>query len=347
MDTHRPLGRSRIGRTAIALTSALALQACIAAAALPVAAGASIGRKVARGKAQGSPRLPAAEGITVLPPGSELPPPDGARPTPRPLPAAPSGSAGSLSAGAQYLYGSGEGAALSIQAWRALVRHVADKSLQRPKDSVILATGATLARPAWEPCGTKPAAVVLDIDETAVLNLGLQHHLSGGAALTDAQRQQWERDGGAQVVAVPGAARAVEALRTMGVAVVFNTDRSQANAAPTVAMLAAVGLGPVVAGETLFLAEEGPGGERKDPRRAAIASRYCVLAMAGDQLGDFSDLFDAEQGPAARRSETLSTPVNARFGAGWFLLPNPVYGSALRGTIDDVFPQDMRWRPAQ
>lgn len=340
MHIRRPSLALRVSRTAAVVASALALQACIAAAALPVAAGAGIGRKVVRGRAQApSPQPPVADGITVLPPGSALPPPDGtlALPgSPEPAPTMP--------AGARYLYGSGEGAALSIQTWRALVRHVADKALQRPKDSVVLATGASLARPAWEPCGTKPPAVVLDLDETAILNLGVQFHLAAGGDLTEAQRQQWERDG-QQVVAAPGAVRAVEALRTMGVAVVFNADRGAANAAPTVALLKAVGLGAVVPNETLFLAADEPGGARKDPRRAAIASRYCVLAMAGDQLGDFTDLFDAAQGPAARRAETLSTPVNARFGAGWFLLPNPVYGSALRGSVDDVFPQDMRWSP--
>ena len=35
-------------------------------------------------------------------------------------------------------------------------------------------------------------------------------------------------------------------------------------------------------------------GSTKDPRRAAISRRYCVIAMAGDQLGDFSDLFNAD-----------------------------------------------------
>jgi hypothetical protein len=31
------------------------------------------------------------------------------------------------------------------------------------------------------------------------------------------------------------------------------------------------------------------------------------------------------------------------WGHGWFVLPNPVYGTALKGDIDDVFPKDRRW----
>ena len=42
---------------------------------------------------------------------------------------------------------------------------------------------------------------------------------------------------------------------------------------------------------------------------------------------------------------TLAAPVAAKWGAGWFVLPNPVYGSSLKGGFDDVFPADKRWAP--
>lgn len=321
-------------RLVLPLAAALALQACIAAV-VPVAAGAAIGRKTSRDR-PARPVPPSAGGtLTVLPPGSTLPPPT--PPASPPPPAVPPTM--------QYLYGSGEAAALSLQAWRAFVRHVADKALQRPKESVVLAPWATLANPVWEPCGRKPLAVILNVDETVVLNLGRAFRVAQVGALTEAQTAEWEREGGMQVVAVPGAVRAVDAVRTMDVAVVFVTDRDEGNAAATATMLAGIGLGEAKPDETLFSAEVGPLATRKDPRRAAIGSLYCVLAIAGSRLGDFTDLFDAAQGPAARRAETLSTPVNARFGAGWFLLPNTLAPAALRGGVDDVFPQDMRWTP--
>ena len=58
-----------------------------------------------------------------------------------------------------------------------------------------------------------------------------------------------------------------------------------------------------------------------------IAARYCVIAMGGDQLGDFSDLFNTIKSPAERRAATLDGPIAALWGQGWFVLPNPVYGS--------------------
>ena len=91
---------------------------------------------------------------------------------------------------------------------------------------------------------------------------------------------------------------------------------------------------------------------RARPRiRAAPPSprRYCVIAMAGDQLGDFSDLFNARDAGRARPPPRAppAAPFAALWGNGWFMLSNPVYGPSLRGNFDDVFPADRRWSDPQ
>ena len=251
----------------------------------------------------------------------------------------------------QYLYGSGEAAALSVQAWRALTAYVRDQmNLQfrtaGTRVSVILTPAATLATPAFERCGMKPLAAVFDVDETVLLNLGFEANDAAHPAPYDEARwQAWERTGASHVAAVPGAVEALTQLRAMGVTVVFNTNRSLGNAAATAAAITGAGLGPAVHGETLFLSGDDATGSKKDGRRATIAARYCVIAMGGDQLGDFSDLFNAGLTPPARRAATLSPQIAGKWGAGWFVLPNPVYGSALKGSLDDVFPTDKRWAP--
>jgi 5'-nucleotidase (lipoprotein e(P4) family) len=242
----------------------------------------------------------------------------------------------------QYLYGSGEGAAISVQAWRALTDYAAAKVRARPRDSVVLAPGTTLAAPAYVPCGDKPFAAVFDVDETVLLNLGFEYDSAVGTAYSDARWEEWERTGAGQVAAVPGAVEGVRALRTMGVTVVFNTNRLAANAAASEAAIAAAGLGPARHGDTLYLKGDDTLGSKKDGRRAAIAQRFCVLAMGGDQLGDFSDLF-AIASVRERRAATLAGPVSSNWGAGWFVLPNPVYGTGLKGGFDDLFPADKRW----
>ncbi|HWU73964.1 MAG TPA: hypothetical protein VN137_10780, partial [Sphingomonas sp.] len=86
------------------------------------------------------------------------------------------------------------------------------------------------------------------------------------------------------------------------------------------------------------------GGSGKDARRWAISAKYCVIAMVGDQLGDFTDLFNLPgTTPAQRRAQTNSPKLRMLWGHGWFVLPNPVYGTALKGDIDDVFPKSRRW----
>jgi 5'-nucleotidase (lipoprotein e(P4) family) len=262
---------------------------------------------------------------------------------------APIGGTAAVPPGMQYLYGSGEAAAISVQAWQALVAHVAARVRARPVDSVVLAEGATLAAPRFAPCGTKPLAAVFDVDETVLLNLGFESDDAAhpGRPYDERRWQAWERSSAGRAAPVPGAREGLSALRGMGVTVVFNTNRSAAGAAATEALLAENGLGPARHGETLFLSGDDATGGHKDARRRVIAARYCVVAMAGDQLGDFSDLFNAGQPPAARRAAVLAPPLSRLWGDGWFVLPNPVYGTALRGGVDEVFPADRRWSPPQ
>ena len=249
-------------------------------------------------------------------------------------------------AGMQWLYGSGEGGASSLQAYRAFRDYVVARAESRPRDSMVLAEGATLESPAMRPCGDRPLAVVLDVDETAIQNLGYEYDdaVHQGRTYDQERWNRWERTGVGLVLAMPGAREALQSIRNHDVTVIFNSNRMAATAAQTEALLNEAGLGPAVHGETLWLQGDVAAGSGKDPRRAAIAARYCVIAMAGDQLGDFSDLFNARTLPMAeRRRHATSPPFSALWGQGWFILSNPVYGSGLRGTIDEIFPADKRW----
>ncbi len=262
-----------------------------------------------------------------------------------PVAAAVAPAAGEAPAGMQYLYGSGEAAAASRQAWNALVAYAGERVRQRPRDGVVLAKGATLAAPAFEPCGAKPYAAVFDVDETVLLNRGFEYDAATGQPYSDARWQAYEVTGVTTTVATPGAKEGLDALRRLGVTVVFNTNRAADHLDATVAALTRAGLGPAVHGETLFLKGDDATGSRKDARRERIADRYCVIAMGGDQLGDFTDLFNGSGAVALRRDATGTAALARLWGRGWFVLPNPVYGTALKGTLDEIFPADARWAP--
>ncbi|RXZ29978.1 acid phosphatase [Sphingomonas desiccabilis] len=264
-------------------------------------------------------------------------------------PARPSSPvAGTVPAGMQYLYGSGEAAALSSQAYRALAQHVRASADYRQAGievaSVVLAPGSSLASPHFVECGAKPLAIVLDIDETVLLNLGYEaDEAARGLSYDDARWRRWEATGAGKVDPVPGAVEAINAARKAGVAVVYISNRTAANAPATARALEGAGLGKAIPGETLLLKEEGAG-SGKDMRRAQVAETHCVVALVGDQLGDFSDLFSAAgMTPAARRAAADGIQIEPLWGAGWFMLPNPVYGSGLKGGIGEVFPANRRW----
>ncbi|MET3711114.1 5'-nucleotidase (lipoprotein e(P4) family) [Sphingomonas trueperi] len=260
---------------------------------------------------------------------------------PAPAPAAANG----VPAGMQYLYGSGEAAALSVQAYGAVVEWAKENMGKRT--SAVLEPGATLAAPRFRSCGDKPPAVVFDVDETLLLNLGYEGDDAQRSAPYDASRwDRWEKTGAMKVAAVPGAIDAVMTLRVIGVTVIFNSNRAAANAAETEAALTFAGLGPAKHGETLFLKGDVDGKSGKDGRRNAIAQRWCVVAMVGDQLGDFSDGF-AALNPPERRAAAQSPALVGLWGRGWFVLPNPVYGTGLGSTYDQTFPPATRWTDSQ
>lgn len=324
---------------------------CVAAA-VPVLAAGAIGKKQFFGKKDedlpsATPTAAAAAGAQAAPAG--IPATDAIPSTAPTAPPAP--QPGTVSPGMQYLYGSGEASAVSIQAYLSLtdflVARGGDFAVGHPISSVVLAPDATLDAPKFLKCGPRQRpAVVLDIDETALLNLGYEADDSQRSGAYDQKRwDRWEASGVTAVDPVPGVLDALRAARASGIEVVFNSNRASANAAATIDALTLAGLGPVVHFQNLWLkGDDATSGSGKDARRWAISAKYCVIAMVGDQLGDFTDLFNLPgTTPAQRRAQTNSPKLRMLWGHGWFVLPNPVYGTALKGDIDDVFPKNRRW----
>ncbi len=263
-------------------------------------------------------------------------------------PPATSGAA-PVQPGRQYRWqlGSGEAAVLSAQAHRAMATFVAAHA-RGPANSVVLASGSTPAEPRFEACGAGPRAVVYDIDETVLLNTGANYDSArrGDPPFDPARWAKWEQGGAAKVEAVPGAVDAIAAIRAAGVTVIFNSNRDRTAAGPTAAALASLGIAGAVPGDTLLLKGDVAPGSAKDPRRAALAARYCVIAMAGDNLGDFADVFnDKALSTPGRRALAQSPALVPLWGNGWFLIPNALYGGWEGAGFDDLFPVDKRWSP--
>jgi 5'-nucleotidase (lipoprotein e(P4) family) len=269
--------------------------------------------------------------------------PDEVANTPAPPPAPPEAARPPVAL--QYLYGSAE-AAVAVRAVNARIAdYGAWRIKQRPKDSVVLAPGATMDAPMFEPCGDKPFAAVFDADETLIWNLGPMRHFAQ-SGYDPKIWDQWEKTGAGKAVAMPGSVEMVNRLRAAGITVIANTNRSAANAKGSEDTLRAAGLGEFKHGETLFLMGDDADGSSKDGRRREIASKYCVIILGGDQLGDFSQQFNVKDLPAAQRMAlATSAAAAALWDKGWFLFPNPVYGPWEKLGWDEAFPSDKKWEP--
>lgn len=248
----------------------------------------------------------------------------------------------------QWLYGSAEARILMVQEWNAIAGYVEAVAARRPEMSVVLAPGAGAEAPDFLACGDKPLATVFDADETLIWNLGsTAWHVRNGKDFDFPVWLDWERTGAGKAVAIPGALDGLARIRAAGVEVIVNTNREAENAEGSAETLTAAGIGNFVHGSTLWLRGDTPGGSGKDGRRYAISEDFCVIALVGDQLGDIADIFNAKDlTPPQRKALSAAPAFDAMWGKGWFILPNPVYGPSIAGTMEDVFPPETYWEPS-
>ena len=252
--------------------------------------------------------------------------------------------------GQQWLYGSAEGSIASAHISKAMAQYVRAKALNRAiKTQMVLADGSTPDAPRFESCGTKPLAAVFDADETLIWNVGAMRYMAEqGKDFDPVIWNEWEKSGAGKAMAMPGAAEALKNMRDVGVTIIANTNRTAANASGTEDALRLAGLGEFKHKETLYLMGDDSTGSSKDARRAAIAAKYCVIALAGDQLGDFAQAFNAKSLSVADRRTLATNPAIANlWGNGWFLFSNPVYGPSIRGGYDEIFTPQSKWEPAK
>ena len=260
---------------------------------------------------------------------------------PEPAPAAPT-------QGQQWLYGSAESRIALKQDWNAIASYVQAKAANRPNTSVVLAPGATAEAADFLACDAdQPLAAVFDADETLIWNLGSMGYFTRiGVGFDPAIWDEWEKTGSGKAVAIPGVKDAFKRIRDAGVEIIVNTNRSNANIQGSADTLKSAGLGEFAHGRTLYLRGDAPGGSGKDGRRYMISDDYCVIALAGDQLGDIADLFnDKALTPPERKALTAAPAFDPMWGNGWFILPNPVYGPSLAGSMEEVFPPETDWAP--
>ncbi len=182
-----------------------------------------------------------------------------------------------------------------------------------------------------------PPAVIFDVDETVVSGVDFQMTLVD-APFSNQRHDRWSSTTTAP--AIPGFTEFATAARGAGVELFFLTNRPcepvEGDACPqettTLDDVNDTGIA-TDRQHVLLVGEQDDWTKEKLVRREYIARTHRVIMVFGDDLGDF--IFCARGEAAAPCTEDATEASRDRlvneyrqyFGAGWYVLPNPMYGS--------------------
>jgi 5'-nucleotidase (lipoprotein e(P4) family) len=167
-----------------------------------------------------------------------------------------------------------------------------------------------------------PPAVILDVDETILDNSPEEAEKALGGRRPNLW-EDWVRQ--ERATALPGALEFTRYADSIGVAVFYVTNRDATSKAATRRTLAQLGFPLNAKTDPIYCRGDKPEWSTADKgsRRSAIAERYRILLLIGDDLGDF--LSGARVSLEERRR--LVSAHAARWGERWIVLPNAMYGS--------------------
>lgn len=194
------------------------------------------------------------------------------------------------------------------------------------------------AMPGYAGHSELPPAVILDIDETVVSNVDFQ--LTFERPFENHKLDTWS--GSRNSTAIPGVRKFIDAASASGVTLFFLTNRpcqpkdGTHDPCPqkqtTVTDVREIGYD--VDADFVMLSGERPEWDReKLIRRQYIAETYRVIMLIGDDLSDFIPCVRnkiyapcTEVATAGSRAAAVEQ-YHQYWGAGWYILPNPMHGS--------------------
>lgn len=182
----------------------------------------------------------------------------------------------------------------------------------------------------------KPWAVVTDIDETVLDNT--PYNAKMALLGKDFDKQSW-LDWGLQKSAkpLPGALDFFNYVTEMGIEIFYISNRYVDQKQETIENLEALGF-PFADANHVLLKDSISG---KEPRRNAVQNTHRIALMLGDNLSDFSAVFDDRaEGKAHENIEKM----RSLFGSKFILFPNPIYG---HWETKEIFDSKYDWTPAQ
>jgi 5'-nucleotidase (lipoprotein e(P4) family) len=171
----------------------------------------------------------------------------------------------------------------------------------------------------------KPAAVVLDIDETLLDN----SNFNGFMILENTSFNQedwfkWTKK--AEANALPGAIEFLNFVKELDVEIFYISNRMEEELSQTITNMDSLGF-PETRPEHFLLKSTT---SNKFDRRNIILENYNVILYVGDNLGDFSNDFDERTNNYAFEAVDANKEL---FGTQYIILPNPMYGTWEKGVL--------------
>jgi 5'-nucleotidase (lipoprotein e(P4) family) len=197
---------------------------------------------------------------------------------------------------------SGERRALSYQAF-ALARMMLDRDLRMKRNR-------------------KPRAVIVDLDETILDNSRFEGMLLKNRVNYN-QKDWTEWIDRVEATAVPGAVEFLRYAASRRVQVFYITNRNDVQKAGTATNLKQLGF-PNVNDRTL-LVQTDPKNSSKEVRRQSVGAKYRIVLLMGDDLNDFSDVFENSKTVEGRMA--MADRYKEEFGKRFIMLPNAMYGN--------------------
>ena len=163
-----------------------------------------------------------------------------------------------------------------------------------------------------------PPAIVMDLDETVVDNSFFNAQLIKDN--TTFSKQEWKRwSDKMDAKAVPGAIEFITYAKSKGVDVFFISNRRANELQNTKLNLEKLGLTNLDTTLFYFRTDEGS----KMARRAEVSKTHEIIMLFGDNLADFTEVFDKE---STESRNAIVDSLNNKFGDSFIVLPNILYG---------------------
>ncbi len=189
-----------------------------------------------------------------------------------------------------------------------------------------------------EHSGDKPPAIVFDLDETILDNSYYEAQLIfEEETYTPESWKKWTDKECAQ--ALPGAVEFVDYAFATGVEIFYVSNRMEDGIESTFSNIKKLGFPEIPIENYIFRTDESS----KTARRNIIRENYDIILLLGDNLNDFSGVFEDRDKDNGFKAVDKKMDM---FGTKYIVFPNPMYGNweyPLTGN-DDYTPHENRLR---